>query len=40
MLGTLGYKYTQRIISAFPLQQCLQERASMLRFRCLACLVM
>jgi len=40
MLGALGYKYTQRILSAFPLQQWLHERASMLRFKFIACLVM
>ena len=39
LLGTFGYKYTQRILIAFPLQQCLHERVSVLRYMYIALLV-
>ena len=41
MLDTYGYKHTSEyvILSAFPLQQLLHERASVLRYTYIACLV-
>jgi hypothetical protein len=42
MLDTKGYKYTHSvcvILIAFPLQQRLHERASMLRYTCIAFIV-
>jgi len=40
-LDTWGYKHTLRIvmIMAFPLQQWLRERTSILRYACIPCLV-
>ena len=41
MLGTEGYKCTLKIILiAFPLQQWLQEHASILRYTYIVCFVM
>jgi len=40
MLGTQGYKHTLSVIPAFPRQQLLHERASMLRNACIACRVL
>jgi len=42
MLDTQGYKYTHSgcvMLIAFSLQQWLHERASMLRYKYIACLV-